>query len=1203
MPTFPNFPFDPRSAGTRIDPRIDPRVLDRLVAKIPNWNFARGLDGWTRTGSAFDHQPTYGQNVLMGQRGNIPVSMPLRGEYWHRIPYPIGVRSTRWIGTYDARSVPDPRTPLGAVQGDRPVGSLTSQQFVIESNFITFLIGGGNDINNLRIELLLRQTDGSFATATGTPTTGLNTELMRRAWWDVRSWRGQTGQIRITDNASGHWGHINVADIRFQGRSPRDTRVPVGARTVAQVEEHQLIPGDRRSRAFIDWDAPVWGVADLHAHPASHLAFGARVTDAADVAEAGMFWGRPGLSFDAATPETVADDLAPCNGDNHAGFDADFIRTETRKQVITGINGTTGYPHGAKGWPTFDNWPSPWSVCHEQMHVTWLRRAWEGGLRLLIASVTDNQLLSLLWSRVGFHLFRERVPDPAAGFDIESARHQLQFIRSLAAANDQWMQVVRTPEEARRAIRANKLAVILSLEMDNLSVEEIIALKNEFDVRHVTPVHLADNAIGGVAVYEDLFNTLTAYLNEGEFFRVTGDPNLSFRLGRPNYIATLREGGDDLVGDLGAVGPRPIDDSEYWALGYECHPDAARRTTGCVPGDQGHRNRRSLDAAALQRLMREGMLIDLAHMSEAAQGAALDLSEQFEFPMMNSHTGLRPDNPTPEQRAAGPISERGMKTSHAERMAIQGGVLGLGTGPTVASDRLCAINPMQSAVVARLTGEQRRWSVSLQPDIQRDTEVDQLAVTIRTGADDLKGGTHANAFVMLRNGWHQNFALNAGAGWANNSVHTRFLDMPAGTRVRDIDLIALRATTGGDVFGDNWNIDALGVEARSTIALSGGSGSPLARLTGERTALQLAVRPVPAGDPLLTRLTVNIRTGGDDLKAGRNAVFELQLAAGAPIGPFGLNGGAEWSNHSINSVELNLPRPVRFSEIVGVTIRADTGGGWTDSDNWNIDDVQVFAVTRLRTLLQLSGSPLARFTGEQQVRVFFALADLPPQRRVERIALTIKTGNDDLRQLSHAQAQFAIRGRPPVVVPLNRGANWQKGSTHTVIIELPNGTRCGEISSLTVSYDASSGRVPETTDNWDIAGIAVEAYNEEDDPVASWVGGYLEALNTMIAHGSVALGTDMNGFAPQVSFARNPVSYGTLRRCVTGDRSFDFTTDGLAHYGMLPDFFQALSQDGRMVPDKLGSLFGSAEATIRMWETVDNAAARMRSGVSVTGAR
>ena len=61
-----------------------------------------------------------------------------------------------------------------------------------------------------------------------------------------------------------------------------------------------------------------------------------------------------------------------------------------------------------------------------------------------------------------------------------------------------------------------------------------------------------------------------------------------------------------------------------------------------------------------------------------------------------------------------------------------------------------------------------------------------------------------------------------------------------------------------------------------------------------------------------------------------------------------------------------------------------------------------------------------------------------------------------------------------------------------------------------------------------------------------------------------------------------------LRRYITGNRYWDFNTDGMAHYGLMPDFLQDLRNIG-VNPDALGILFRSAEDYIQMWEKTEKA--------------
>ncbi len=72
----------------------------------------------------------------------------------------------------------------------------------------SFLIGGGC---NERLEYVELLVDGD-------PTlraTGACSETMFRVHWDVTLHNGRSAQIRVVDEGTGLWGHINVDDFRF----------------------------------------------------------------------------------------------------------------------------------------------------------------------------------------------------------------------------------------------------------------------------------------------------------------------------------------------------------------------------------------------------------------------------------------------------------------------------------------------------------------------------------------------------------------------------------------------------------------------------------------------------------------------------------------------------------------------------------------------------------------------------------------------------------------------------------------------------------------------------------------------------------------------------------------------------------------------------------------------------------------------------
>lgn len=110
------------------------------------------------------------------------------------------------------------------------------------------------------------------------------------------------------------------------------------------------------------------------------------------------------------------------------------------------------------------------------------------------------------------------------------------------------------------------------------------------------------------------------------------------------------------------------------------------------------------------------------------------------------------------------------------------------------------------------------------------------------------------------------------------------------------------------------------------------------------------------------------------------------------------------------------------------------------------------------------------------------------------------------------------------------------------------------------------------------------------------------ALNGTTDGLATGLGSDINGIhvqaAPREDAATNPLMYPfksydgqvIFERQVTGERVFDLNADGVAHYGLYPDFLADLqrSEGGE---EALKYLFRSAEAYLQAWERAERARA------------
>ena len=90
--------------------------------------------------------------------------------------------------------------------GDGAQGTLTSPEFEITHDYLSFLIGGGNHAGKTCLNLLVDSR--VVRTVTGDAAERLNWKS-----WDLREFRGRKGALEIVDHHTGGWGHINVDHI------------------------------------------------------------------------------------------------------------------------------------------------------------------------------------------------------------------------------------------------------------------------------------------------------------------------------------------------------------------------------------------------------------------------------------------------------------------------------------------------------------------------------------------------------------------------------------------------------------------------------------------------------------------------------------------------------------------------------------------------------------------------------------------------------------------------------------------------------------------------------------------------------------------------------------------------------------------------------------------------------------------------------
>lgn len=174
-----------RGEGQTFSPPADGRKPLAEDGRELNLDFETGtLSDWIAQGDAFQGQPIEGDTV--GPRRNDMHSRH-EGQYW--------------IGTFEKL-------------GDAPTGTLTSVPFKVNARFASFYVAGGNS-EKTRVDLVAVGEDKALYTISGR-----NTEELSRVVVDLRRAEGREMFIRIVDEASGAWGHINFDHFRFHDERP-----------------------------------------------------------------------------------------------------------------------------------------------------------------------------------------------------------------------------------------------------------------------------------------------------------------------------------------------------------------------------------------------------------------------------------------------------------------------------------------------------------------------------------------------------------------------------------------------------------------------------------------------------------------------------------------------------------------------------------------------------------------------------------------------------------------------------------------------------------------------------------------------------------------------------------------------------------------------------------------------------------------------
>ena len=267
------------------------------------------------------------------------------------------------------------------------------------------------------------------------------------------------------------------------------------------------------------------------------------------------------------------------------------------------------------------------------------------------------------------------------------------------------------------------------------------------------------------------------------------------------------------------------------------------------------------------------------------------------------------------------------------------------------------------------------------------------------------------------------------------------------------------------------------------------SGNPLVRFTGSvhDWSSHVNVASTDAGRQIL-QLRAVIVTGSDDLRGGSGATDNcnatVTLNSGATLTILNINDGLHWNNGETHVVALPLPPGTTAGMITQFGLHTQFGGGLS-GDNWNVNQVQLIASLLgqptvpppvVRTWINSTGNPLVRFTGsvhDWTTTITPAAGDVG--KVIEDLSLTIQTGGDDLRGGSgpndNASVILTLKTGPFTIANINQGAHWNNNETHTVPLNLPAGTKVGDISKFDLHTQFGGGL---GGDNWNVNQIVLQ---------------------------------------------------------------------------------------------------------------------------------
>ncbi|WNM33685.1 GH32 C-terminal domain-containing protein [Streptomyces sp. Li-HN-5-11] len=204
-----NHPYQPGSVlGDQ------PAPTGEVLADFEGSTYSSHIGDWTTTGDAFGTGPA---------QGTLPNQQQVTGYLGHGL-----------VNTF--------------LNGDASTGTLTSPTFTIDKKYLDFLIGGGyhpaSSDAPTAVELIV---DGKVVRSA----TGSNGEALNWASWDLSDLQGKQAQIKVLDDSTGGWGHLNLDQIVLSDTQAKPPSIQTGVNLLVDGKVVQSATGADSEN--LDW--------------------------------------------------------------------------------------------------------------------------------------------------------------------------------------------------------------------------------------------------------------------------------------------------------------------------------------------------------------------------------------------------------------------------------------------------------------------------------------------------------------------------------------------------------------------------------------------------------------------------------------------------------------------------------------------------------------------------------------------------------------------------------------------------------------------------------------------------------------------------------------------------------------------------------------------------------------------------------------